>query len=143
MREFSTTIDIAAPPDRVWEVMRAVERWHEWTASITSIERLDAGRLRVGSRAYVTQPKLRRSRFEVTALEEGRGFNWQMRAAGVTAVGQHWIHPTATGSRVTLGVVYGGTLGWLVARTYADLTRRYLAMEAEGLKRQSESVRQT
>ena len=139
MREFSTTVDIAAPAARVWEVMRDVERWHEWTASIISIERLDSGPLRIGSRADVRQPKLRQSRFEVTALEEGRGFNWQMRAAGVTAIGRHWIEPAAGGCRVTLGVVYGGALGWLIARTYADLTRRYLAMEAEGLKRRSES----
>jgi hypothetical protein len=139
MREFSTTIDVAAPPDRVWMVMQDVERWHEWTASITSIQRLDSGPLRVGSRAHVVQPKLRPARFEVTALEAGRGFNWQMRAAGVMAVGKHWIEPTATGCRVTLGVVYGGPLGWLVARAYADLTRRYLTLEAEGLKRRSEA----
>ena len=139
MREFSTTVDIAAPPSRVWEVMRDVERWHEWTASITSIERLDEGPLKVGSGARVRQPKLLSARFEVTVLEEGRGFDWRTRSAGVTAVGQHWIQPIGAGCRVTLSVVYGGALGWLVARVYADLTRRYLAMEAEGLKRRSES----
>lgn len=119
--------------------MRDVERWHEWTASITSIERLDEGPLKVGAGARVRQPKLLPARFEVTVLEEGRGFNWQTRSPGVTAVGQHWIEPIDAGSRVTLSVVYGGALGWLVARAYANLTRRYLAMEAEGLKRRSES----
>ena len=41
MAVFSTTIDIDAPPARVWQVMSDVERWHEWTPSITSIQRLD------------------------------------------------------------------------------------------------------
>lgn len=139
MREFSTTVDIHARPARVWEVMRDVERWHEWTASITGIERLDEGPMKVGSGARVRQPKLLPARFEVTVLEEGRGFDWRTRSAGVTAVGRHWIQPIGAGCRVTLSVAYGGALGWLVARVYADLTRRYLAMEAEGLKRRSES----
>jgi carbon monoxide dehydrogenase subunit G len=139
MREFSTTIDIAAPPARVWDVMTDVERWHEWTASITGIQRFDEGPLKVGSRTLVKQPKLLPARFEVTVLEEGRGFDWRTRSAGVTAVGRHWIQPTAGGCRVTLGVAYGGPLGALIAWAYADLTRRYLAMEAKGLKRRSES----
>ena len=140
MREFSITVDIAAPPERVWKTISDIERWHEWTASITSIQRLDEGPLKVGSRAQVRQPRLLPARFDVTVLEEGRGFDWRTRSAGVTAVGKHWIEPTATGCRVMLGVAYGGALGWLVARAYADLTRRYLAMEADGLKRRSEET---
>jgi hypothetical protein len=37
-----------------------------------------------------------------------------------------------------LGVDYAGPLGWLVGRLYSGLTRRYIAMEAEGLKRRLE-----
>lgn len=139
MRDFRTAIDIAAPADRIWSVVRDVERWHEWTASISSIERLDDGPLRMGSRATVRQPKLPKNVFQVTALEEGRGFSWESRSPGLRGIGHHWIEPTSAGSRVTLGVDFRGPLAWLVTRLYGTLTQRYIEMEAEGLKRRCEA----
>jgi hypothetical protein len=34
---------------------------------------------------------------------------------------------------------FSGLLAWLAVRVAGDLTQRYIAMEAEGLKRRSES----
>ena len=138
MRDFRTSIDIDAPPERVWSVISDVERWHEWTASITSIERLDDGPLRIGSRARVRQPQLPENRFEVTALEEGRGFSWVSTSPGLRGVGHHWIEPASKGCRVTLGVDFRGPLAWPISLLYGRLTQRYIEMEAAGLKRRSE-----
>ena len=38
---FEATIDVAAPVQHVFEIYTDVERWPEWTASVTSVERLD------------------------------------------------------------------------------------------------------
>ena len=139
MKGFRTSIEIAASPDRVWSIISDVERWHEWTASITRIERLDHGPLRIGSRALVRQPKLPRNEFTVTSLEEDRGFTWESKSPGLRGIGHHWIEPTPTGCRVTLGVDFRGLLAWPVSRLYGTLTQRYIEMEAEGLERRSES----
>ena len=136
MKEFRVTVEIAAPPERVWPAIRDVERWHEWTASITSIRRLDDGPLREGSRAVVQQPKLPSNTFEVTKLEANRGFTWETKSAGLRGAGHHWIEPIDGGraSRVTLGVDFSGLLAPIVALFYGALTQRYIEMEAAGLK---------
>jgi hypothetical protein len=140
MRRFSTSIDIQAPPARVWAIMSDVERWHEWTASITSVERVDAGEMRVGSTARVKQPKLAPANFIVTEWQPERGFDWVTRNPLVTATGRHWIASIPGGSRVTLGVEFSGPLAGLIAWLYGGLTTRYVQMEAEGLKRRSEAA---
>ena len=139
MRTFETTIDIDASPARVWAVMSDIERWHEWTASITSVRRLDAGPMRVGSKAHVKQPKLSGSVFEVTAWTPERGFDWVTKRPGLTGLGRHIIEPSAGGSRVTLAVVFSGPLTGLIALFFGRLTDRYIRMEAEGLKRRVET----
>ena len=50
MTDFSIEVEIQAPPALVWEIMRDVKRWPEWTPTVTSV-RLMHRALRVGSRA--------------------------------------------------------------------------------------------
>ena len=130
-------IEIAAPAERVWTIIADVERWHEWTASITSIRLLD-GPLAVGARAEVRQPKLPKLIWRVTALEQGRFFDWEVRSPGAHTVGSHRVEPRGAGSLATLKLVQAGPLGWLVGRMMLDLTREYVSMEAAGLKKRAE-----
>ena len=81
--ERSTTVEIDAVPDRVWEVMTDVERWPEWSETVTSVTRLDEGPLIAGSRARVEQPKLPPAEYVVTELLRGRSFTWVARGPGV------------------------------------------------------------
>lgn len=139
MRTFETSMDIAAPPARVWAIMSDIERWHEWTASITAVRRLDDGPMRVGSKAHVKQPKLAGSVFEVTSWQPERGFDWVTKSPGISGLGRHLVEPSAHGSRVTLSVTFSGPLSGLVALFFGGLTARYIKMEAEGLKRRAEA----
>ncbi len=129
-------IDIAAPSQRVWAVMIDVERWREWTPTITSVERLDGGAFGVGSRARIRQPKLPTAVWTVSALEPGRFFEWRSVAPGVTSVAGHRAEPSGGGAtRVTLTLSWSGWLAWLIRLIYGKLARRYVRTEAESLKR--------
>ena len=140
MTDYTVSIDIQAPPDRVWAIMSDIRRWHEWTPSVTSIRRLDEGPLRVGSRAMIRQPKVPPALWRVTEIEEGRRFSWVTGTPIARATGRHSVEPTPGGSRATLALEYSGLLGALVARLLDDINRRYLTMEANGLKARSEGT---
>jgi hypothetical protein len=107
---------------------------------VRGITRWGTGPLAVGTRALVWQPKFPPALWTVTALEPGRGFTWVSRAPGLRVTGSHSIAPTATGSRVTLSLVYAGLMGRLMARWTGNITRRYIEMEARGLKERSEAA---
>jgi len=132
--DFSRTVEIPAPPALVWLVMADVERWPEWTPSVSRVKRLSFGPLQVGSRARIHQPKFPPAWWRVTELNPGAGFTWVSRAPGVRVVAGHRIEPAATGCRVTLSVRYEGWFGPWLARWTRDLNECYLGLEANGLK---------
>lgn len=138
MRNFSIQFDVAASPERVWEVMSDCERWAEWTPSVTSVELLDKP-MRLGSRALIRQPQIPPGKFRVTALDPGRSFTWATGVPGILfAHARHSIEPVPSGARVTLALRFDGLLGGVMGRRMAELNCRYITMEAAGLKRRSE-----
>ncbi len=110
---FMATIDIAAPAQLVYEVYTDVERWPEWAARVTSVERLDQGPLRVGSRARIKQPRLPTTVWEVTEVVTGRSFTWIARGPGIITTASHVVTPPeADGpTRVTASLQQTGPLG--------------------------------
>jgi hypothetical protein len=140
-RGFSISVDIAAPPERVWPIMRDGTRWPEWTPTVTKIVLLDQGPLRVGSRARIHQPKLPPALWRVTHLEEGRSFTWVSKSPGSLVTASHSVEPCAAGSRVSLSIRFDGLLAGLLARMTRNLNLRYLDLEAEGLTARAEGRR--
>jgi uncharacterized membrane protein len=134
----TTSIEIEAPAGLAWVIMRDVERWPEWTASIRSVTLLD-GQLRVGARARIEQPRIPTTVWTVTSLTEGHEFTWQASGPGILTTGRHGVEATGPAScRATLSITQSGWLGSLVGLAYRSLTERYLAMEAAGLKARAE-----
>jgi Polyketide cyclase / dehydrase and lipid transport len=142
MTDFSIQVEIQAPPSLVWEIMRDVERWQEWTPTVTSIRLLGHAPLAVGTRAIVRQPKLPPAKWRVTELDEsGRSFTWVSWAPGVRVIARHWVEALGEGSRANLSLRYSGVLSGLLVFLTGALNDRYLALEAKGLKERSESPR--
>ncbi|MCU1453527.1 MAG: cyclase/dehydrase [Acidimicrobiales bacterium] len=133
------SIHIEGDAARVWREMIDVERWPEWTASVTSIERLDDGPFAVGSRARIRQPGMPAGIWTVTELEPERSFTWAMSMPGVASTAEHILTATpAGGVDLMLTIDQRGLLAPLVGRLGDRRTVRLMTMEAEGLKRQVE-----
>lgn len=138
MGTFTVSTDIAAPAERVWEVVWDMERWHEWTPSITSVRRLGSGPFGVGSRVLIRQPKLPPAMWTVTDVEPGRRFAWISVAPGVQVTACHAVESVGHSSRATLSVEVQGIFGGFVWRMTRAITERYVTSEANGLKARSE-----
>ena len=137
---YQVSVTVHAPAELVWAELIDVERWPRSTASMTTVTRLDAGPLRVGSRARVEQPKLPPIVWTVTDLQPPREFTWLVRSPGVTTIASHRLTPASDdGVTLTLAIERTGLLALLVDRLTDGLTRRYMAMEAAGLKRVCEA----
>jgi uncharacterized membrane protein len=139
-RDFSITVDIAAPAADVWAVMSDVERWPEWTPSVKSIEILDKGPLKPGSRIRIRQPKLPPAVWTMVAVEANTVFTWKTGSALASVTARHFVETVENGSRVILSLHFAGLLGAFVAWLTRDLNERYLHLEATGLKRRSEEA---
>jgi uncharacterized membrane protein len=136
----SVTVTIDAPPEKVFAVLCDVERWPEWTATMSSVQRLESGPFGVGSRARVLQPRLRAAVWQVTGYENQRNFTWSTRSPGLRMTAGHLIAPQDQGCSVTLSFELSGLIAPLAARLYGSLIERYMTTEAQGLKRRSEST---
>lgn len=137
MTVFSNAVEIMAPPERVWAVLSDLERWPEWNQSVTSIELLQPGPIAVGTLARVIQPKLKPAVWEVTEVSPNHGFTWITRQPGLLVTGLHQLEPIEKGTLVTLAVRFTGILGPLAGWATRRLNHRYLALEADGLRKRS------
>jgi ligand-binding SRPBCC domain-containing protein len=143
MRNFSITVDIAAPPERVWQVMIDVDHWHEMTASVSSVKRLNNGPFAVGTLILIKQPKFPPALWRITEILAGKSFTWTSTGPGLKVIATHRVDPTIVGTQVTLTLEYHGVVGGVFARMTSGITERYMAMEAAGLKKRSEGAIRT
>ena len=71
----------------------------------------------------------------MTAFEPKHYFAWQAGAPGVQTVAGHHVEATGSNStRVTLSLSWRGPLAPLIGLLYGKRSRRYVGMEAQGLK---------
>lgn len=141
MIELTVTQSIAAPSAHVWSILSDIERWTEWTPTITRIERLDRGDIEIGSRFRIAQPKLRPTLWTISEWKPGERFTWTSRAPGFRAVAEHALSAGTNGCSVRLAVRFEGVFARLAARLYGRLTLQYMQLEADGLRTRSEATR--
>ncbi|MFD6756951.1 SRPBCC family protein [Micromonospora gifhornensis] len=137
---YEQTITVRADQARAWAVLAAVTTWPQWTSSMREVQPLDGDELALGHRFRVKQPGMPALVWRVSALQVGDSFTWETRSPGVRTSGFHRLaaNPDGTTS-ITVGVDQTGPVARLLDLLIGARTRRFLALEAAGLKAASES----
>ena len=134
------TTNIAAPAGLVWTTIADVERWPEWTASVTSVRRLDEGALRVGSQARIKQPGFPAVVWTVTELADWASFAWEARSPGIHSVGTHTVSGDEDQSSIRLVISQTGPLSGVMGAVFGRRSTRYVQMEGAGIKARCEGA---
>ena len=141
MKRIATTIDIAAPPTRVWSILTDFPAHAQWNPFITAI----SGGLERGGRLSITvsSPDGKGMSFKPTLLAVQP--NIELRWLGRLVLpglfdGEHYflLDPTPEGTRFTHGENFSGLLvGVMGAKAFARIERGFEAMN-QALKARAE-----
>lgn len=130
------THTVEAPVDVVWRTFAALERWPEWTPTVTALEPSNRDGLRVGDTAAMTQPGQRDRVWTITEVTEGSSFVWEATdPGGIKLTATH----TATAvdedtTRLELSFAVTGAMAWLARLLGGRTIRRYVETEAASIK---------
>ena len=135
-------VEIDAPAAVVWDVYADAERWSEWTASVERGVALDGPGIEVGRRFEIKQPRLPKLVWEVTEVDPGTSWTWRQRSPGGTTYATHEVvSDGADRTIVRQRLDQKGPVGVVVGALMLRVTKRYLQLEAQGLKARSEQRR--
>lgn len=115
--------------------------WPQWTKSITAVQPLGGTDLRVGSQFRIKQPGLLPMVWRISDVRDGESFTMDTRSPGVRTVAFHRLGANPDGTtQITIGIEQSGPLSGVIHAVLGGRTRRYLKMEAAGLKAASEAA---
>ena len=138
---FEKSIDIDAPPQRVWDVLSDLEAWPRRIETVDSVELLTPAPITRGSRVRLRQPKLPESTLDVTVWDPPSSFELTQQSGGATTVAGHRVEALGDGrARLTLTLDMRGPLVPVIGVFYRKLLNRYLHLEAVGMKRAAEGA---
>lgn len=130
------SIDIAAPPARVFALWADPAGWPVWDPDLVEAELV--GPFAVGSRGAVRPVKGPRTRIVLREVTPARSFAAVSDLPLCRMVFEHTIHTAAVGCRVTHAVRFEGPLAMLYRRLIGPSIERGLPGTMMGLKRAAE-----
>ena len=130
MTDVLTSLTIAAPPERVWDVLTNFAAYPEWNSVISKAraELREGGKLRFRIKIEAT-PEIGFSA-RIVRCEPGRELAWRGGAPLLPALawGEHYfrLSPCEGGTLLTHGERFGGLLALLLrGPAHARVTRTY------------------
>lgn len=133
------TIHIENSKDIVWRVTVDVERWPEWTPTVSAAHRLDKGPFRLGSAVRIKQPGQPASDWIVTEYVHEERFTWESRRLGLRMAASHEVQGTPSGTSNTLRIEASGLVVAVLWPVFRLAIGRALTQENRGLKARCEA----
>lgn len=130
----------AASVDVVWQVLKDVEHWKEWTPTVLEITPLTDSGLKVGARFRVAQPGLKPAVYEVTACTPNQGFTWMQKLPFGGFLADHRVTARNGQTEAELSFRSQGLLAAIASALFAKKIRQYVATEAQSLKLKCDSL---
>jgi hypothetical protein len=141
MRTLSTTIDIEAAPDRVWEILTDLPRYSQWNPFI----REAAGTVAVGNRLSLRMVRAtgKASTFRPTVLtaDPGKELRWigRLLVPGIFDGEHRFVLAAANGgTRLTQSEKFGGLLIPFTGKLLNETADSFAALN-KALKEQAEA----
>jgi len=128
-------IDVAAPPQVVWEVLTRLENWPNWNADVKSMS--FAGPLAPGSEfRWKAGPGTIVSTLE--RVEAPNYIAWRGRTLTIDAYHEWWLEPRDGGTQVRTQESFSGLLARLLRGTLQKALDKSFKDALERLKREAE-----
>ncbi len=135
MPSLERSLNINAPPERVYEAFVDLSRWLEWNPQLREVTPLSEGPLAVGSKARIAGQMMIGARvWEVTELNPGRSFAWKSSFPGVRLVFDHIAEGADGGTRATIRIDIEGPLAFLTGLAGTVYGRNFLDRSLGALK---------
>ncbi len=138
MPSIQKSIIINATHVDVFNILVDVIHWHTWTRSIISAEIMDNEALKIGSKVRLYQPRKRPVIWELTDLQDGRGFTWETRTFGLKVTSSYWVASAVDSAKVDMSVAISGWLSPILFGLTWAVAENFMEMEIQGLKRHVE-----
>jgi hypothetical protein len=129
------TIEISAPPERVWEVMTDIENWPRWNPDIrkTSVK----GPLEEGTEfTWESGPGTISSTLQ--AVEPEKLLAWTGKTLGIRAIHIWWLKPVNRGTEVRTEESWEGWPARLFKKSMKRTLEKAIYSGLESLKKESE-----
>jgi hypothetical protein len=138
MKHYDAAATIAAPPERVWEILTDAPAYAQWDSGVQQVE----GTIAPGEKIKVVSEANPGRAFpvQVTGFESGRSMVWSggMPLGLFKGVRTFTLTPEGGGTRFTMREEYTGPLLPLIWRSMPDLGPSFEQF-AVGLKAKAES----
>ncbi|MEQ1519160.1 MAG: SRPBCC family protein [Usitatibacteraceae bacterium] len=140
MNDYESTVDIDAPLARVWETIIDIERWPEWTTTVSDAKVRGGGKLQADSAVTVHRPKFPTAVWHVTAFEPEKFLELRTGLPGMRIVASRTLVPRGAGCTLTLTLAFKGMFAGMFKERTRERSNRYLTVVTAAIKRRCESA---